>query len=507
MNRRAFFKAGALMLTGPLTRQVPLVAQPDFRDDPFALGVASGDPWPDSVVLWTRLVRDEPLHAAIPVHWRVARDEKMTSIVREGTEIAAPDWAHSVHAEVRGLEPEQWYWYQFDVGTGASRVLSPVGRTRTAPAPASRPARLDFAFVSCQEYESGYYTALDHLCREDLSLVIHLGDYIYEKGPRKGVRDMPLPTAMTLDDYRARYALYKKDPSLRELHRRFPFVVTPDDHEVSNNYAGLIPEKETQAPGFEHRRTAAYRAYYEHMPLRATARPHGIHIGLYRRLAFGRLADFYVLDTRQYRDDQPCGDGDKPPCAARNRPSTIMGRDQEGWLHGQLAGRNPQWSVLAQQVILSQIDLDPGPGEIFMMDKWDGYAAARKRLTGSLVEMKKRNVIVLSGDNHNNWAIEVKNDFENEKSPVVAAEFVGTSVTSGGDGAEMAEEYMRALPANPHVKFHNSRRGYVRCRITPELWTSDYRVVPYVTRPGAPVETRATFVVESGREGMQKAAG
>jgi alkaline phosphatase D len=158
-------------------------------------------------------------------------------------------------------------------------------------------------------------------------------------------------------------------------------------------------------------------------------------------------------------------------------------------------------------VIFSQIDLDPGPGELFMMDKWDGYAAARKRLTSQLVEQKKENVIVLSGDNHNNWAIDVKADFEDENSPVVGAEFAGTSLTSGGDGADIAAEYARALPANPHIKFHNSRRGYVRCVITPEQWTTDYRVVPYITRKGAPVGTRASFVVESGRAGMQKAAG
>jgi alkaline phosphatase D len=281
--------------------------------------------------------------------------------------------------------------------------------------------------------------------------------------------------------------------------------MTPDDHEVANNYAALMPEKEKDIPGFEKRRAGAYQAYYEHMPLRASAMPRGIYIQLYRTLPIGRLADFYVLDTRQYRDDQPCGDGDKAPCEARNGPSTIMGKDQEAWLYQQMENRNPRWSVLAQQVILSQIDLDPGPGEIFMMDKWDGYAAARKRLTDRLVEQKKEDVIVLSGDNHNNWAIDVKADFENEKSPIVGAEFAGTSLTSGGDGADVAEAYAKALPANPHVKFHNSQRGYVRCVVTPEQWTSDYRIVPYITRKGAPVSTRATFVVETGKPGMEKA--
>jgi alkaline phosphatase D len=505
MNRRDFLTAGALVLGTGVPR---LLAQPKFRDNPFTLGVASGDPWPDSVVLWTRLMQSEMPHAAIPVRWRVAHDEKMTRIVREDTSLAEPEWAHSVHVEVRGLEPDRWYWYQFDAGGPHGRALSPVGRTKTAPARASHPARFTFAFVSCQKYETGYYTAIDHLCEEDLSLVIHVGDYIYEKGPAKAIREMPLKTSVTLEDYRARYAFYKADPSLQEVHRRFPFIVTPDDHEVANNYAALIPEKEKDIPGFEKRRAGAYQAYYEHMPLRSYAEPRGIYMRLYRTLSIGGLADFHVLDTRQYRDDQPCGDGDKTPCEARNASSsTIMGKDQEAWLYQQLAKRNPRWSVLAQQVILSQIDLDPGPGELFMMDKWDGYAAARKRLTDQLVGQKKENVVVLSGDNHNNWAIDVKADFENEKSPIVGAEFAGTSLTSGGDGADMAEEYAKALPANPHIKFHNSQRGYVRCVVTPEQWISDYRIVPWITRKGAPVSTRASFVVEAGRPGMQKAAG
>ncbi len=512
MNRRDLLKAGILALSNPHLSAQKLLALPRFRENPFSLGVASGDPWPHSVVLWTRLMQREMPHAAIPVRWRVAHDERITRVVREGTALAEPAWAHSVHAQVDGLDPDRWYWYQFDVGSGASRILSEVGRTKTAPAPSANPSHFVFAFVSCQKYESGFYTAIDHLCKEDLSLVIHVGDYIYEKGPYaidpgKVVREMPLKTAVTLDDYRARYAHYKQDPSLREVHRLFPFAVTPDDHEVANNYAGLIPEKEKDIPGFEERRAGAYQAYYEHMPLRSTATPRGIYAHLYRTLSFGRLADFHVLDTRQYRDDQPCGDGDKAPCEARNGPSTIMGRDQEAWLYAQLKARDARWTVLAQQVILSQIDLDPGPDQLFMMDKWDGYAAARRRLTDRLLDQRKQNVVILSGDNHNNWAFDVKSDFDNENSSIVATEFAGTSLTSGGDGVDLVPSYAKALPANPHIRFHNGQRGYVRCTITPEQWTSDFRVVPYVTRQGAPIGTRASFVVEAGRQGMEKSAG
>ncbi|MEI9972344.1 MAG: alkaline phosphatase D family protein [Ignavibacteriota bacterium] len=277
-----------------------LQAHPRFSAEPFSLGVASGDPWPGSVVLWTRLAPD-PLHGgemsseSVPVRWRVASDERMTRIVRQGATVAEAAWAHSVHVEVGGLDPDRWYWYQFDVGTAPNRILSPVGRTRTAPAPSAKPDRFAFAFVSCQKYESGHYTALQHLCIEDLSLVLHLGDYIYEKGPASGVREMPFETCVTLEQYRTRYAYYKLDPILQAAHHKFPWAVVPDDHEVSNNYAGLIPAKEKEVPGFERRRAAAYKAYYEHMPLRAVARPNEAYATLYRTLPIGRLARIHML--------------------------------------------------------------------------------------------------------------------------------------------------------------------------------------------------------------------
>jgi alkaline phosphatase D len=508
LNRRELLKA-SVTLASSLATGSRIAANPRFDTDPFRLGVASGDPWPDSVVLWTRLAPD-PLNGGgmppetVPVRWRVASDEGMTKIVRQGTTMASPGWAHSVHVEVQGLQPGRWYWYQFDVGTAGRRMLSPLGRTRTAPAPASHPDRYSFAFVSCQKYESGYYTAIEHLSAEDLSLVVHLGDYIYEKGPAKAVREMPLPTAISLDQYRARYAFYKMDPALQKVHHSFPWAVVPDDHEVSNNYAGLIPEKKEDGPTCEVRRAAAYRAYYEHMPLRAVAAPHGAFMTLHRTLRIGQLADLHLLDTRQYRTDQPCGDGTKPSCAEREGPSTMMGPAQERWLHKQLAAAHSKWNVLAQQVIFGQIDCDPGPGELFMMDKWDGYPVARQRLLEQIAARKLGNVIVLSGDNHNNWVIEIKRDFREEKSPILASEFAGTSLSSGGDGSEIHPGFTKVFAANPHIKFHNSRRGYVRCTVTPELWTSDYRVVPYVSRPGAPIQTRASFVVESGKPGVER---
>lgn len=512
MDRRELLKAGLVSAGAALFHQSRLWATPQFKTDPFQLGVASGDPWPDGVVLWTRLAPDPLNGGGMPnedvlVRWRVAADENMSKIVREGIVTANPEWAHSVHVEVEGLQPDRWYWYQFDVGTCVSRITSPIGRTKTTPAASSQPDRFPLAFVSCQKYEAGFYTAIDHLCDEDISLLIHLGDYIYEKGPAQVVRDMPVATSVSLESYRNRYAYYKMDPSLKRLHAQFPFAAVSDDHEVANNYAGMIPEKASQVPGFKERRAAAYRAYYEHMPFRIAVQPHDAYMTMYRTLRIGGLADIHMLDTRQYRTDQPCGDGTKSSRPQRVGPSTMMGTVQERWLQTQLKSAQnarERWNILAQQIIFSQINVG-GSGEAeYMMDKWDGYPQARKRLVDNIVNTGLNNVVILSGDNHNNWVLDVKKNPDDEKSLAIASEFAGTSLTSGGDGTDLAPEFAPILAKNPQVKFHNSQRGYVSCTVTPKQWTSDYRIVPYVSKPGAPIQTRATFVVETGRAGAQK---
>lgn len=472
-----------------------VTARGQFRDDPFTLGVASGDPLPDGFVVWTRLHPRGEMPVAIPVTWRVALDDRMSRVVRKGTATATATTAHSVHVELRGLEPGRWYWYQFIAGG----VESPVGRSRTAPAPGGK-SDLRFAFACCQKYTDGYFTAYSHMAEEDLDLVFHLGDYIYETvGRRNQVRPNPLEEARTLNQYRERYALYKSDPELQRAHLMFPWMVVPDDHEVSDNYAGLIPDLDSPAETFPQRRAAAYQAYCEHMPLRASAR-------LYRRFPWGKLADIHVLDTRQYRSDQPCGDKEKPPCAEMANPAaTMLGKAQEEWLFDGLSNSRSRWNVLAQQVIVAALDLDPGPGERYSMDKWNGYPAARSRLMDFLQRRKPANPVILSGDNHNNWVFDLKSDFHNEGAPVLATEFAGTSITSNGDGAAVNPEYAKALSGMPHLKFHNGQRGYVRCSVTEKAWRSDYRIVPYVSRRGAPIETSGSFVVESGKAGAVKA--
>ncbi len=243
-RRSLIIGAGALAGLAIASQTNRVIATPRFTDYPFSLGVASGDPLPTSVVLWTRLAPD-PLNGGgmipnpVPIQWQVATDATMRQVVRRGTATATPELAHSVRVVVEGLQPNRWYWYQFQVGN----EISPIGRTRTAPALGDRLARFRFAFASCQDWQNGYYTAYKHLAAEDLDLVLHLGDYIYEYGPEAGKpRQHNGPEIVSLEDYRNRHALYKTDPNLQAAHANFPWIVTWDDHEVDNNYADAIPE-------------------------------------------------------------------------------------------------------------------------------------------------------------------------------------------------------------------------------------------------------------------------
>ena len=458
--------------------------------EPFPWGIASGEPWPDGFVLWTRTAVETD------VRWEVAEDEGFGKVVRKGRVRPLASQARAVHVEVRGLEPGRWYWYRFLTSQGASEK----GRTKTAPAAGDDTQRLRVAYISCQKYEDGYFTALEHLAAEDVDLVLHLGDYIYEGACGKNkVRTHPYPTASTLADYRQRYELYKSDAALRKLHARFPFAVIPDDHEVSDDYAGLIPDWDSPADVFPQRRRDAYQAYWEHMPLRGPG-PRGLEMPMFRALRFGRLATICMLDTRQYRTDQPCGGKKAKSCPEREKlDRTMLGMVQERWLEARLAASQARWNVMAQQVVFAPLDLDPGPEESFPMDKWDGCPAARERLLAFLQARRVANPVVLTGDNHNNWVFDLKR----KNGEMVGTEFVGTSVTSNLDGAEVSEEYRSALGA-PHIRWHNSQRGYVVCELTPGHWTTHFRVVPYVTRPGSGVITKASFVIEAGRAGAAK---
>ena len=480
-----------------------------FPRDPFSLGVASGDPTSTGVVLWTRLA-PEPLQPdggmppeAVEVGWEIADDEAMRRVVRRGVAPATPQLGHSVHAEAEGLEPDRWYWYRFRAGDAESRV----GRTRTLPEATASPEALRFAFASCQHYEQGLFTAYEHMAKDDLDLIVHLGDYIYEYGGLEGrVRRHTGKEVETLDNYRVRYSQYKSDPLLQAAHARCPWLVTWDDHEFDNNYAGGISEhKEDDPLKFLARRADAYQAYYEMMPLRRRSLPRGPHMRLYRKASFGRLAEFLVLDTRQYRTDQPNGDKASDLNAAALDPSnTLLGGEQSGWLRASLLESSASWNVLAQQVMMGLVDLAPGEPRRYSMDQWPSAAHERMELVKFLADRRVPNPVVLTGDIHSNWVNDLRVDDRKADTPPIAAEFVGTSITSGGNGVREPKNQATLLSENPCVQFHNAQRGYVRCTVTPAAWRSDYVVVEDVTHPGAPAVDRAAFVVESGVPGAKK---
>jgi alkaline phosphatase D len=483
------------------------------RSSTFTLGVASGDPTPDGFVLWTRLAPD-PLHGggmppeAFVVGWQVATDESMTKIVRDGNTIATPALAHSVHVEVGGLESGRPYWYRFQAGGD----VSPIGRTRTAPDRHAPVNRLSFATTSCQHWQSGLYTGYQHLGSEDLEFVVHLGDYIYEGGVEvRAVRPHSGPEVKTLEDYRNRYALYKTDPLLQAAHAAFPWIVIWDDHEVIDNYSGAFDRYSDDPRKFLRRRAAAYQAFYEHLPLRLSSAPNGPDMLLYRRLGFGDLLDLHLLDTRQYRSLAPTRFVRGPRISAdlpENRAASLLGQRQEAWLQDGLQSSRACWNALAQGIFMAQ-RLYPSPSEsgvpLCSPDKWDGYPAARRRLTRLFSERRTPNPFVLTGDDHRTWIADLKENFDDSRSGAVASEFVGAAISSSGDGSEVSPGSQAILAANPHLKYHHGWRGYLRFRLDHRRLHADVRVMPYVSRPGAPIVTSATFTIEAGRPGVQRA--
>lgn len=471
----------------------------------FTLGVASGDPTPDGVVLWTRLAPDPLNGGGMPlfpvlVRWRVALDAAMTRVVQTGLAIAWPQLAHAVHVDVRGLLPGTWYFYQFSVGSDES----PIGRTRTLPASLSPVELFRFAFVSCQNWQQGFYPAYRHLAREPLDLVVHLGDYIYEGGvDADAPRRHNGPEAVSLADYRNRYALYKSDPHLQAAHAAFPWLVVPDDHEVDNDYAGAHAEDNGDPDAFLARRANAYRAYYEHMPLRLRSFPIGPDMRLYRGLTVGDLIRISALDTRQYRTDQPCGDFLQPRCAGALDPSqTMTGLEQEQWLLARLDQSPAIWNVIAQQTMFSQYDFLAGQGQLFNMDQWDGYVAARQRLTSFLAARRPSNPIVITGDIHSTWVHEIKTDFDVPSSATVGVEIVGPSISSSFN--PLAIPFVNAARAdNPHTHFFDGLfRGYTKCTVARTGWLTEIRAVTSVLTDQAPVFTLVAFVMESGQSSV-----
>jgi alkaline phosphatase D len=484
--------------------------RPRFADDPFTLGVASGDPTANGVTLWTRLA-PRPFEPdggmdgqRAVVTWELADDLAFTRIVKRGTATAAPELGYSVHVDVDGLGGARWFYYRFRSGD----AVSAPGRTRTAPA-AGALAPLRFAVASCQHYEEGLFTAYGHMAREtDLDLVTHLGDYIYEYEPGRGrVRRHSPGPCVDLRTYRERYAIYKMDHHLRAAHALCPWVVTWDDHEVHNNYAGDTPEPNQTVEQERARRAAAYQAWWEHQPVRLPAATNWANLSITRAIEWGGLARFSVLDTRQYRSDQACADGTRVvPCGEWDNPTrTLMGDAQEKWLMDGVASSRARWQVLANQVMMAPFDNLAGDQTRVSLDQWSGYPVARDRLLGTLAERAANRTVVLTGDIHSSWVNELRSTFSKPGAPTIGAEFVCTSISSGGDGAEKSGSVTDAtLAENTHLKWQSSRRGYISCTVSRAEWRSEYRTVPFVTRPDAAVETPAKFLVEYGRPGIAR---
>ena len=520
-SRRSVLRAGVatgatatlLGWVGPLDTRAT-AAVPTLPRTPFTLGVASGDPFPTSVLLWTRLAIDPLADDGLggmpartyPVRWQVAHDARFRKVVRTGVSRTGPSAAHSVHVEVGGLRPGTEYFYRFRVGS----FLSPVGRTRTAPALHTLVPSLSMAFASCSQYERGWFTAYRRLAQDEPDLVLHLGDYMYEfkakpvGGSGGAVRSFLGPETVTLANYRQRLAQYHTDPDLQAAHAVAPWLVVFDDHDVDDNWAGDVPDDPREAAAFPARRAAAFKAYYENMPLRHTSIPSGSHMAVNRRLRWGRLANFHMLDTRQFRDDQACGDGfkDCPDAAAPAR--SLPGVKQEAWLANGFVRSRARWDVIGQQVFFGRRAGSGSPHAAVAMDAWDGYPASRARVTASWVKAKVRNPIVLTGDVHAHWASEVLSDFTDRTSPVVGSEFITSSITSGGDGYDEPTGRHPWAANNPNLKFWTNLRGYVNTTITPGSFTADYRCVPQVSVPGSPAYTRARFVVHDRVRGMHQ---
>jgi alkaline phosphatase D len=483
---------------------------PAFQKNPFSLGVASGDPDHQSVVLWTRLAPDPlvprggmPDHP-VEVKWEIADDEKFTTIVAGGTTPARPQLGHSVHVTPTGLESDRWFFYRFKIG----KHVSATGRTRTLPQPDAEVDSLKIAVTSCQNFEQGHFTAYEQMRADAPDLVFHLGDYIYEYAANRSgkVRTHLGPEIESLDDYRIRYAQYRLDPLLANMHAACPWFVTWDDHEVDNNYANDISEQKGIAvTDLLRRRAHAYQAYYEMMPLRESSLPQGPRMDLYRKASFGKLAQFHILDTRQYRTDQPNDDGRDPLNeAARNPNNSLLGKAQREWLFQGLQKSPATWNVLAQQVMMG-MHAHHGKNDEeakFSMDAWTGYLHEREELLKFIKESKVANPIVLTGDVHTNWINELRLDDHRPEQAVLATEFVTTSLSSSGNGSDAWRSINDFKSANPCVKFHNNRRGYIRCTLTPDHFLSDYMITDQVTKPGGTTANLASFVVENGTPGI-----
>ena len=484
----------------------------------FALGVASGDPVSDGMILWTRLVADAmdenggmpPI--AVAVRWEVAEDPVFAHIVRSGMARAVPLWGHSVHVDVRGLRPARSYYYRFIAGG----EVSAVGRTRTAPAPGASVDRLRLCFGSCQKYEAGFYAAYRHMVAEDPDLILFLGDYIYEgdPNPKEAVRLHRNPEPKDLAGYRIRYATYKLDPLLQAAHHAAPWALTWDDHEVANDYANALDEHNGDPAAFLRRRAAAYKAFYEHQPVRS-APPHGPDMRIYRTLDWGALAQFQIIDDRQYRGPRAC----QPPGLVEQHKTyrslvyrcpeiadprrTMLGAAQEAWLMNRLGETRARWNLLTQQTLMhdqTRIDPDhPERGPQVPADTWSAYTATRDRILRCWVEAGTPNPIILGGDVHAFIADDIRDPAKPGGAPI-AAEFVGGSVTS-----LFHDSTLKQQAAKDDIAFaENEVRGYARVDLTPAGGEVVFRGLVDARREDSGISDLVRFTLDPQAPGLHR---
>ena len=508
LSRRAFLdlSAGGLVVVSSAFR---LDASPQLSSNPFTLGVASGDPLSDRVVIWTRLAL-APLEIGggmaadrLSVRWEVALDDRFARVVQSGRVDASPEHGHAVHVDVGGLTPHTHYWYRFTLGSWESAV----GRTRTAPADDRVTDTLTFAFASCQRWEQGLFTALGHLADEDVDVVFHLGDYIYEYGtPEQHVRPISGPEIVTLDDYRRRYAQYRTDPSLQAAHAAAAFVATWDDHEVDNDYANDHPEDAQPRESFlaatggsvsrllrEHAaapRADAARAVASPLPLVALRTAGGV--------PGARHAPVPDPISPAARRARRCARAPGPPAP----PSSATSRN--GGCSRASIDRAPVGTCWRSRCRSRRLTRRRARRSSCRWTSGPAIDADRRSLLGFLERRRPANPVVITGDVHSNWVCDLKPDTWSASSPIVGTEFIGTSICvrrrRPGDSAAC-----RGVPARQPTRPFLQRAARLRALpFTPKQWQSDYRVVPFVTKPGAPIETKASFIVESGRPGAQR---
>ncbi len=511
MTRRTLLQTAAAGATTAALAQSPLAharapKEPFLTRGAFSLGVAAGYPTTSEIILWTAL---DEVKGNATVKLEVATDSGFGNVVLAKDVRVPAVRDHTVHTRVTGLKPGERYWYRFHTRTTDSMV----GRFRTArPADSQEPVRV--GFFSCQDWQAGYYAAHDGLAREDdLDLVICLGDYIYEQtyydGPRAGTdktggRFKPDDPAyvVTLEEWRAKYRLYKSDPQLQAMHAAHPFVAIWDDHEVEDNYAGSKrdPAKsDTLAYDFAARRRNGYLAHFEYLP-KLRRRP--VNTTVYGTVPLGGMADVFLTDQRQYRDLQPCDDAFLAPCGDANTPGrTYLGAEQKAWFKKAVVDSRARWKLVGNGLMI--MSLDSAPNVPVNVDSWDGYAAERQEILEHFKANGVKNLSFLTGDIHTFFAGNVTTTGRSDGQPI-GTEFVGGSITSLGledilPAATVPVVQSGITVTNPHLAYANfSRRGYAVVECRPDVMKVQFRSPADTKTRDAAVSTLASFRVVDG---------